>query len=56
MGTFKPLIELKLHEDIKIFDCESHGTSKYNHSYHVRCLKKVINEELERDKSNRKPN
>jgi len=56
MGTFKPLIELKLHEDIKIFDCESHGISKYNHSYHVRCLKKVINEELERDKSNRKPN
>jgi hypothetical protein len=46
-------VKSKFHDDIKVFDC---GYSSHeNHSFHVRCLKQTISEEVANDKSKKAP-
>jgi hypothetical protein len=35
-------------DDAKIFDCIKGGLSDFNHSFHQRCIKKIIIDEQEK--------
>ena len=47
----KSLIANSNNEDSVLFDCVSIGSSHQNHSFHSKCLRKVILEEQEKDKN-----